>query len=337
MKRFKIFTTFSTTLVKKLVEKSVTSFSKNLKQEELPELAQILGTRLNLKKEFSMPKEKKFLLALLIIFIFSLAFGEQALGQPSSKILLCNDDGIDAPGIAVLFEKFLPIGSVTVAAPVRNFSGSSHAITTQEIILVEESVKKGAKWFAINATPATCVRLALECLLPEKPDIVISGINKGDNVGVVTFYSATVSCAREAAFLRIPAIAVSLEVGEKMDYEFAADFIVELAKEMKGKGLKGDTFLNVNFPALPKNLIKGVLVTRQDLRASFEYYDKRINLKGQIYFWPLYKPLDQGTQEMTDVWALKNGFISITPFQFDQTDVSKLKDLEAWKFTKWRR
>lgn len=104
-------------------------------------------------------------------------------------------------------------------------------------------MKKGAKWFAINATPATCVRLALECLLPEKPDIVISGINKGDNVGVVTFYSATVSCARKAAFKGIPAVAVSLEIGENMDYNLAADFIVELAKEMKAKGLKDDTFL----------------------------------------------------------------------------------------------
>lgn len=154
-------------------------------------------------------------------------------------------------------------------------------------------------------------------------------------MGVVTFYSATVSCAREAAFKGIPAVAVSLEIGENMDYNFAADFIVELAKEMKAKGLKDDTFLNVNFPALPKNLIKGVLINKQDMRPSFEYYEKRINPKGQIYFWPLYKSLDQGNQK-TDVWALKNSFISITPFHFDQTVYSGLKALESWKVTRWK-
>lgn len=256
-------------------------------------------------------------------------------GHSALKILLSNDDGIEAPGLAALFEKLSPLGQVTVAASVKNYSGVSHSIATEVPIRVEEVAAKGKNWYAIDALPATCVRFALENLLAEKPDIVIIGINRGDNTGVVTFYSATVAGAREAAFTGLPALAVHLERGDTADYDTAASFIAQLVKEVGRKGLKPGIFLNVNIPALPKDKIKGVKITKQDLRSSIEIYEKRTDAEGEIYYWPGYKRLTP-ENEKTDIWALRNGYISITPFQFDQTAHSELKILESWTITKWK-
>jgi 5'-nucleotidase len=265
--------------------------------------------------------------ALILIFFF-IAAGCLS-GQSSFKILISNDDGVDAPGIAALFEKLSSIASVTIAAPAQNYSGVSHGITYQDPIMISESERNGFKWYAIKALPATCVRLALESLLIEKPDLVVSGINKGENIGVVSFYSATVACSREAAIKGIPAVAVSLESGKTMDYGPAADFIVSLVLEMKEKPLKPGVFLNVNVPNRPKDKIKGVVITRQDTQTSLESYERRVGPRNQVYFWNLYKELEQAP-ERTDVWAVRNGFISISPFQIDQTAYQELKGLENW-------
>jgi 5'-nucleotidase len=270
-------------------------------------------------------------LALVLICFFT-ANG-CLFGQSSLKILISNDDGIDAPGIAVLFEKLSSIALVTVAAPAQNYSLVSHSITSQDPIMISVSERNGSKWFAIKALPATCVRLALESLLPDKPDLVVSGINRGENLGVVSFYSATVACSREAAIKGIPAVAVSLESGKTMDYAPAADFVLSLVQEMKEKRPKPGMFLNVNVPNLPKDKIKGVAITRQDTQTSLESYERRVGPGNQVYFWNLYKELQQAP-EGTDVWAVRNGFISISPFQIDQTDYQELKGLENWNIIK---
>ena len=197
-------------------------------------------------------------------------------------------------------------------------------------IVVRKSWKKNAEWYAIDSPPATCVRLALQSLLPEKPDLVISGINRGENTGIVTFYSATVACAREAAFAGIPSIAFSLEHSQNMDYSDAAAFASSLIKELKGRGFSKDSYLNVNYPALPLEKVKGVAIVRQDLRQALDYYEKRTNPQGLLYFWPCYDLLDAGS-ERTDIWALKNGFISVTPMSIDQTGQPALEELEFLK------
>jgi 5'-nucleotidase len=201
---------------------------------------------------------------------------------------------------------------------------------------VTETEKKGNKWYAIEALPATCLRLALESLLPEKPDLVISGINKGSTMGVVTFYSATVACAREAAFARIPAIAVHLERGEAMDYEGAAVFIADLVREIRKKTFKPGLFLNINIPAVPREQIRGVLITKLDPRATLEFYEKKLDPSGKLYFMRSFKLLDPA-DEKTDIWALAHGYISITPLQFDQTDYSALKSLKSWAGKLWKK
>ncbi len=274
-----------------------------------------------------------FIMTLLVLLIVLV---KDCFGQSSLKILLSNDDGIDAPGLAALFDKLIPLGSVTVAAATKNQSGVSHSIAPEGPIWVSEMEKKGHKWYAIEAPPATCVRLALESLLPEKPDIVIAGINKGDTTGVVTYYSATVACAREAAIAGLPAIAVHLERGEAMDYEGAASFIAELVQEIQKKELKSRIFLNICIPSLPKDQTKGVLITKQDTRVTQEFYEKKIDPSGKMYFLRSFKRLDPAG-ENTDIWALRNGYISITPLQFDQTDYAALKTLESWAAAKWKK
>ena len=264
----------------------------------------------------------------LIFFAFPTAFGKTGL-----RILLTNDDGYDSPGLAALVSRLSSLGTVTVAASSRNRSGTSHGITTNAPIGVEKSEKDGVTWYVIDALPATCLRLALEALLPEKPDMVISGLNAGDNTGVITFYSATVACAREAAFVGVPAISAHLQKGEDMDYGAAADFVADLVGELQHKGFKPRVFLNINFPALPKERLKGVMLTRQDTRGSLEFYEKRVGPEGAVSYLPSYKHLEAGT-EKTDVWALANGYISITPFQIDQTDYPELKRLKSLPITK---
>jgi len=277
-----------------------------------------------------MPRKKNFLLTAALIIAAAVLMTGPAGAQAPLKILVSNDDGADAPGIDALADALAGIGTVTAAAPSRNRSGVSHGMTFSGPIMVQKTTKKGMTWYAIDALPATCVRLGLEALLPEKPDIVVSGINRGENTGLASFYSATVACAREAAFQGIPAIAFSLESWPQMDYTAAADFIVSIVREVKKRGLRRGTYLNVNIPALPKERIKGVMVTRLDERPSLESYERRTNPEGQVTFWPLSKELGAGDTK-ADIWALRNGFISVTPMSIDQTDEQGLKDLADMK------
>jgi len=251
------------------------------------------------------------------------------------KILLSNDDGIEAPGLATLFDAMQRVGTVTVAASIQDQSGVSHGMTARKLIPVRKSERKGAPWFAIDATPASCVRLALESLLTEKPDIVVAGTNRGENLGLVTFYSATVAAAREAAFLRIPAISVNLQSGPDMDYKAAADFMAALVRELARRGFKKGMLLNINIPALPRDRIKGIMITRQDVRPTLEFFEKRETSDGQDSYWPSYKVLDAGS-ENTDTWAVRNGFISVTPITFDQTDAAGFKTLKGLEKLAWK-
>ncbi len=256
----------------------------------------------------------------------------QSVERPYS-ILISNDDGIQAPGIKALFERVKMLGEVTIAAPAANQSAVGHALTFGSPISVESWESEGGRWFAIAASPATCVRLALTTLLPQLPDIVISGINKGENAGVVSFSSGTVACAREAAYRGIAALAVSLQEGAHMDYIGAADFVARLIHEIREKSLPPGTFLNVNFPGLPSDQIKGVLVTRQDRRPPDEHYVRKAIQDQKAEYWSVYRPLTGG-ERGSDTWALTQGYISITPMTIDQTRSAGLEGLRAWDLMK---
>jgi 5'-nucleotidase len=253
-------------------------------------------------------------------------------------ILVTNDDGIESPGIAALVEALRPLGRVTVAAPDRARSGSSHGVTSDRPIAVRESDREGARWIAIDALPATCVRLGIEELLGERPDIVLSGINIGENLGTVTFYSATVGAAREAAFLGVPAIAVNLVASRNMDYGTAAAVTAGIVRALGRNGIAAGTFLNVNVPPLPRERLRGLRITRQDTRAPVDFFRKSVSPDGLTEYRPGWKHLDP-EGEGTDIWAVRNGYVSVSVFGFDQSAAAPpaasvaLKRLEklAWE------
>ncbi len=254
-----------------------------------------------------------FLSALLLGFV-----GRPLSAQSEYRILVSNDDGWDAPGLIALVAALKPLGRVTVAAPAENNSGAGHSMSLADPIPVRTVEKDGIAWHIIEARPATCVRLGLLGLLPEKPDIVVSGVNRGDNLGVVTFYSGTSACAREAAFEGVPAVAVSLEGAAAMDYGPAAEFAAALVGELLRRGSPKGVFLNVNVPALPAASIQGVRLTRQDMNPMPGGFERRLKPRGGEYYWALTEPQAAGP-EGTDTWALRNGFVSVTPCSFDQT------------------
>jgi 5'-nucleotidase len=256
--------------------------------------------------------------------------------QQPYRILISNDDGYQAPGIRALVDRLKPLGEVTVAAPAANQTGVGHALTFGRPIGIQSWEEEGCRWFAIAATPAVCVRMALTSLLPQLPDVVVSGINKGENTGVITFSSGTVSCAREAAYRNIPAIAVSLEEGPQMDYTAAAEFAARILVEVRRRGLPAGIYLNVNFPARPTDQIKGVLVTRQDTRPPDEHYAKKTSPEGKEEYWSVYRPLTGGAED-TDTWAFTRGYISITPMMIDQTQLGISGSLREWDILKQKK
>jgi 5'-nucleotidase len=233
-------------------------------------------------------------------------------------ILITNDDGIEAPGIAALAEVFRSMGRVTVVAPRLPRSGASHAVTADRAITVEESERGGQRWIAVDALPATCVRLAVEMLLPAKPDLVLSGINRGENLGAVTFYSATVGAAREGAFLGIPAMAINLASAADMDYASAASMAAEIVRALGPDGFAAGTFLNVNVPALPREALRGIRITRQDTRAPVDLFEKIVRSDGSVEYRPHWEHLKPEARD-TDIWAIRNGYVSVSVFGFDQS------------------
>ena len=276
------------------------------------------------------------LFAAVLIFFFFAVPGRTAPPQEQTqaqtraplKILISNDDGVKAPGIEALFKALLRLGTVTVAAPSQNNSGVGHSLTFSGPIGVEETRKDGMTWFAIDARPATCVRMAVRTLLAVKPDIVASGINRGDNLGFVTFSSGTAACAREAAYYGIPAVAFSLMNGEVMDYDLAAEIAAEIIAAVSALDLKPGVFLNVNIPSLPREQIQGIRITRLCLQPPADIFEPETTREGKKQYRSIYVMPNAGA-ENTDVWAVEKGYVSITPFTIDQTIEQAVLDLEA--------
>lgn len=283
-------------------------------------------------------KRNTYLILLMVLGLAVSSFGQQATEEAGKfRILLSNDDGITSLGLEILYNKLMQLAYVDIVAPSRNYSGVSHSLTFDQPFVVRP-IKKGEKenWFAADTTPATCVKLGLELLLTEKPDLVVSGINKGDNLGVMTFSSGTVGCAREAYIKGIPAMAVSLAKEqdpekEKAYLEDTADFMVELIKEMRERGWKSGRYLNINYPNLPRQEIKGALAVRQDTRPYPDYVFRPYFIEGKYFIWYEFNTIDAGTDEMTDSWRLRNGYITVTPMTLDQTDSIALEELKTWK------
>lgn len=243
-------------------------------------------------------------------------------------ILVTNDDGILAPGIRALSAGLSRLGQVTIVAPDRERSATGHAITVHSPLRVKRiSGLPGHAAYAVNGTPADCVKLALEGLKIDRPDLVVSGINRGPNLGTDVLYSGTVSAAIEAALLGLPAIAVSLADFRETDYEEAASFAALIAERWHHKRLPPDTLLNVNWP---RTTARGVKITVLGHRRYENIFDLRTDPWGREYYWLGGAAINDEAPE-SDVWAVENGFASVTPIHFDLTNYRLISEVQSWE------
>jgi len=246
-------------------------------------------------------------------------------------ILLTNDDGIHCAGLWALHGVLQRGHAVTVVAPDRERTAVSHGITLHQPLRAERVSLNGCgAGYAVNGTPADCIKFGILEILGRKPDLVVAGLNPGANVGVNINYSGTVAAAREAALGGLPAIAASIAGGEPYHYETAAEFVGRLSDRVGRRGLLPGTFLNVNVPNLPMPQIAGVRISRHGLSIFKEYLEKRVDPRNRTYYW-------QGADMQVfdedldiDGAALRRRYITITPIKCDMTDYESLSDLKQW-------
>ncbi len=244
-------------------------------------------------------------------------------------ILVSNDDGIQSEGISALEEALRKLGEVYTVAPDREQNSMSHALTLHRPLRVEEI---GSRRFAVDGTPTDCVKLALSGLLPVRPNLVVSGINKGPNLGDDIIYSGTVAAAIEGTLLGIPSMAISLVTFRDFVFQAAAEFAVNLASRVLEKGVPPGTLLNVNVPPLPKHELKGWRLTRQGKRHYSEKIVERVDPRGRKYYWIGGDDLGFAQEDGTDCVAVQEGFISVTPLQVDLTNYRFLQETQALLF-----
>jgi 5'-nucleotidase len=244
------------------------------------------------------------------------------------RVLLTNDDGIHAPGLWALHRAFSRRHQVHVVAPDRERSAVGHAITLHQPIRSHLTrVNGGLTGFAVNGTPADCVKLGLAELLDAPPQLVVSGINPGANVGINVNYSGTVAAAKEAAMAGIAAMAVSISAPGDKHVAAVADFVESLARQVLGWQLPHGTFLNVNFPDLPMEIIRGVRWCRQGNGFYTQHFEKRQDPRSRTYYWQGCDAQGAYDQPDIDVAALTDRYISITPIKCDMTDYDALQEL----------
>jgi 5'-nucleotidase len=268
-----------------------------------------------------------------------------------THILLTNDDGIESPGLRALLRALTPLAQVTVLAPDHNWSAAGHTKTLHKPLRVgryswecpedrlpEQGTPEpdapaiNVEAYTTTGAPSDCVVLALLGILPDKPGLIVSGINQGSNLGHDVTYSGTVAAAMEAAVFGLPAVAVSLDDYDGHDFDYAAQIAARVVGQVVEHGLPGGTFLNVNVPALSACDVAGIAITRLGRRVYREVLVERQDPRGRPYYWiggdPPTGHLDQGT----DIWAVFHGYVSVTPIHLDMTAHDVIADLQAWQF-----
>jgi 5'-nucleotidase len=241
-----------------------------------------------------------------------------------------NDDGFRSEGIIALSEALRPLGTVYVVAPDRERSAAGHSLTLSHPLRVE---KVGHRIYAVDGTPTDCVNLAVNGILRKKKiDILVSGINKGGNMGDDITYSGTVSAAMEGTLLGIPSVAVSLVSRNRFRFNTAADFAAKVTRKVLSRKLPKDTLLNVNLPNVQKSEIRGVKVTRQGKRIYGEAVVEKRDPRGRKYFWIGGDTLQTQDIPGSDLEAVEQNYISITPIHLDLTNYMSFRTLKRWKW-----
>jgi 5'-nucleotidase len=253
------------------------------------------------------------------------------------RILLTNDDGIYAPGLRALRPELRKLGEVVVVAPATEQSAVGHSVTLTTPLVVQEvfDERQEPLGWAVEGRPADCVKLALRELLPEPPDLVVSGLNAGSNAGINVLYSGTVAAAIEGAFFRRTSIACSLEYTKLRPLDFArgADLARRVIEQILAHRPAGGTLFNVNIPSPERGPVRGIRALPQNVAPYVETFDRRTDPRGRVYFWSNPEFHCPEPHPDTDVTALAEGYVTVTPLQFDLTHAAQLESMSGWQ---WR-
>jgi 5'-nucleotidase len=276
-----------------------------------------------------MPRVRLVLALVLSSWVLVPVGAQQS--PPPYRILISNDDGVRAPGLAAVAQILQAIGQVSIVAPSGNQSGKGHSIVTTDPILREDlTLPNGLKAIGLTATPATAVNIAIRNIMKPRPDLLVSGINRGYNLGLTAYVSGTVGAAREAAMHGVPAIATSLdEEGAARNYGAAAEEVLGVARRVKQYGIPSNTFLNVNIPAMPQGGYRGYRITTQAIQKSGEErFAEMAHPSGRTVYWNVYKE-GATAPEGTDIRAVNEGYVSVTPMKLGEVDASQFEVLRA--------
>jgi 5'-nucleotidase len=253
------------------------------------------------------------------------------------RILLTNDDGIYAPGLRALRPELQKLGEVVVVAPATEQSAVGHSVTLTTPLIVQEVLDEQQKplGWAVEGRPADCVKLALRELLSEPPDLVVSGLNSGSNAGINVLYSGTVAAAIEGSFFRVTSIACSLEYTKLRPLDFArgASLARTVIEQILQQRPAAGSLFNINIPSLDRGPVKGILSRPQNVAPYVEAFDRRTDPRGRVYFWTTPEFSCPDPHPDTDVTALAEGFITVTPLQFNLTDAALMQEMSGWQ---WR-
>ena len=276
----------------------------------------------------------RILVVLLAAFCLLIPLDAQQFRQPPPyRILVTNDDGVNAPGIAAVAQALQAIGPPIVVGPAENQTGKGQSIITSEAVFRQDlTLPNGLPAIGLTATPASVVNIAIRNILMPRPDLVVSGVNTEYNLGLSTQVSGTAGAAREAARHGIPAIAASMSgAAFPRDLVYAAEEVVWVARRVKQWGLAPNTYLNVNIPGVPAGGYKGYMITRQgQVRTGTESFVEMKHPSGRTIYWNQYTERKSEPQpEGTDFWAVENGWVSVTPMKIDETDASQFEALRA--------
>ena len=252
------------------------------------------------------------------------------------RILLTNDDGIYAPGLRALLVELRKLGEVIVVAPATEQSAVGHSVTILTPLLAQEIRDDSGQplGWAVEGRPADCVKLALRELLPQPPDLIVSGLNAGSNAGINILYSGTVAAAVEGAFFNCVSIACSLEYARATQPNFArgAELARRVVEQILARKPSAGSLFNVNVPDLEHGPIRGIRTVPQNIAPYVETYDRRVDPRGRLYFWSNPEFSCPDPHPDTDVSAMAEGWITVTPLQFDLTHAARLREMSAWQW-----
>jgi len=247
------------------------------------------------------------------------------------RILLTNDDGINADGIKAFWRALTEIADVTVVAPETEMSAVGHSITLSDPLRVRQVKLNGQPYgLAVNGTPADCVKIAVRAILRERPDMVVSGINHGQNVATNIIYSGTVSAATEGTILGIPSVAVSLASFAGGDFSVAVDYGIRVIKEVAARGLPPDVLINVNVPAVPRAQVKGTKVCRMGMSKFSDMFERRVDPRQRDYYWQGGRMEMSPEDQEADIQWLSENWVTVTPIHYDLTHYGLLDRMREW-------